>query len=87
MRSIDRDLLKRAKVIAAKTDTCVNALFNAKLRHWVETHEASQSTGNQKYATLLDFSHGRVKPRRVGHSGSDERFRPHRSAHGGRLSV
>ncbi len=33
--SVDRDLLKRAKVIAAKTDTSVNALFNAELRHLV----------------------------------------------------
>lgn len=58
--SVDRDLLKRAKVIAAKTDTSVNALFNAELRHLVETYEAAQSTGNQNYATLLDFSLGRV---------------------------
>ena len=27
--AVDRDLLKRAKIIAAKTDTSVNALFNA----------------------------------------------------------
>ncbi len=26
--SVDRDLLRRAKVIAAKSDTSVNALFN-----------------------------------------------------------
>lgn len=30
--SVDRDLLRRAKVIAAKTNTSVNALFNAELR-------------------------------------------------------
>ena len=42
--SVDRELLKRAKVIAAKTDTSVNALFNAELRHLVETFEAAEST-------------------------------------------
>ncbi|WP_273703522.1 hypothetical protein [Candidatus Accumulibacter vicinus] len=58
--SVDRDLLKRAKVIAAKTDTSVNALFNAELRHLVETFEASESTGNQNFKVLLDFSLGRI---------------------------
>ena len=58
--SVDRDLLKRAKVIAAKSDTSVNALFNAELRHLVETYEAAQATGNQNFATLLDFSLGRI---------------------------
>ena len=58
--AVDRDLLKRAKVIAAKSDTSVNALFNAELRHLVETYEAAQGTGNQNFATLLDFSLGRI---------------------------
>ena len=58
--SVDRDLLKRAKVIAAKTDTSVNALFNAELRHLVETFEAAESTGNHNFKVLLDFSLGRV---------------------------
>ena len=31
--SVDRDLLKGAKIIAAKSNTSVNALFNAELRH------------------------------------------------------
>ena len=39
--AVDRDLLRRAKVIAAKTDTSVNALFNAELRYLVETFEAT----------------------------------------------
>ena len=39
--SVDRDLLKRAKVIAAKADTSINALFNAELRYLVETFEAA----------------------------------------------
>ncbi len=30
--AVDRDLLRRAKVVAAKSDTSVNALFNAQLR-------------------------------------------------------
>jgi hypothetical protein len=30
--SVDRDLLRRAKIIAAKTDTSIASLFNAELR-------------------------------------------------------
>ena len=40
--SIDRVLLKRAKVVAAKADTSVNALFNSELRYLVETYEAAE---------------------------------------------
>jgi len=58
--AVDRDLLKRAKVIAAKTDTSVNAIFNAELRHLVETFEAAEASGNQNYKLLLDFSLGRL---------------------------
>ena len=58
--AVDRDLLKRAKIIAAKTDTSVNALFNAELRHLVETFEAAEATGNQNFRRLLDFSLGRL---------------------------
>ena len=35
-------------------------MFNAELRHLVETYEAAQATGNQNFATLLDFSLGRI---------------------------
>lgn len=58
--AVDRDLLKRAKIIAAKTDTSVNALFNAELRHLVDTFEAAEASGNQNYRLLLDFSLGRL---------------------------
>ncbi len=58
--AVDRDLLKRAKVIAAKTDTSVNALFNAELRHLVETFEAAEISSNQNFRVLLDFSLGRL---------------------------
>ena len=58
--AVDRDLLKRAKVIAAKTDTSVNALFNAELRHLVETFEAAEVSGNQNFKVLLDFSLGKL---------------------------
>lgn len=58
--AVDRELLRRAKVIAAQSDTSVNALFNAELRHLVETYEAAQATGNQNFVTLLDFSLGRA---------------------------
>lgn len=58
--AVDRDLLKRAKIIAAKTDTSVNALFNAELRYLVETFESAEAFGNQNYRTLIDFSLGRL---------------------------
>lgn len=58
--SVDRDLLKRAKIIAAKSDTSINALFNAELRYLVETFEAAESSGNQNFRTLLNFSLGRI---------------------------
>jgi hypothetical protein len=58
--AVDRDLLKRAKILAAKFDTSVNALFNAELRYLVETFEAAEVNGNQNYRALLDFSLGRV---------------------------
>lgn len=63
--SVDRDLLKRAKVIATRSDTSVNALFNAELRHLVETYEAALAVGNQNFATLLSFSLGRIDDRTV----------------------
>ena len=58
--AVDRDLLKRAKIIAAKTGTSVNALFNAELRYLVETFEAAEASSNQNYRTLIDFSLGRL---------------------------
>ncbi|WPL15292.1 hypothetical protein Thiowin_00179 [Thiorhodovibrio winogradskyi] len=57
---VDRDLLQRAEVIAAKAETSVNAMFNVELRYLVETFEASEALGNQNYRTLLDFSLGRI---------------------------
>ena len=56
--AVDRELLKRAKIIAAKSDTSVNALFNAELRHLVETFEAAEAAGNQNFKSLLNFSLG-----------------------------
>lgn len=61
--AVDRELLKRAKVIAAKSDTSVNALFNAELRYLVETFEAAEAANNQNYRALLDFSLGRIDDR------------------------
>jgi hypothetical protein len=63
--AVDRELLKRAKILAAKTDTSVNALFNAELRYLVETFEAAEASGNQNFMTLLDFSLGRIDDRRA----------------------
>jgi hypothetical protein len=56
--SVNKELLKRAKIIAAKTDTSINALFNAELRYLVETFDAAEKSGNQNYKSLLDFSLG-----------------------------
>ena len=61
--AIDRDLLRRAKIIAAKTDTSVNALLNAQLRYIVETFEAGETQHNDNYATLLAFSLGQLEDR------------------------
>lgn len=61
--SVDRALLKRAKVVAAKAETSINALFNAELRYLVETFEAGEASGNQNFRILLDFSLGRLDER------------------------
>ena len=58
--SVEKDLLRRLKVIAAKLATSINALFNAELRHLVETYEAAEVHGNHNFQTLLDFSLGRI---------------------------
>lgn len=58
--AVDRDLLKRAKVVAAKSDTSVNALFNAQLRYLVETFESADESHNANYPTLLAFSLGKL---------------------------
>lgn len=63
--AVDRDLLKRAKILAAKTDTSVNALFNAELRYLVETFEAAEAASNQNFRALLDFSLGRINDLQV----------------------
>ena len=57
--SIERDLLRRAKVIAAKHDTSVNALFNNELRYLVDTFETAERSTNHNYQALLNFSLGR----------------------------
>jgi hypothetical protein len=58
--TVEKDLLKRLKVIAAKLATSINALFNAELRHLAETFEAAEAHGNNNFQTLLDFSLGRI---------------------------
>lgn len=63
--AVDRNLLKRAKIIAAKSDTSVNALFNAQLRYLVENFEAGEVSSNDNYATLLAFSLGHADDRAV----------------------
>lgn len=58
--SVERDLLRRAKIIAAKHDTSVNALFNNELRYLVDTFEIAEQSNNQNYQALLNFSLGRA---------------------------
>lgn len=57
--AVDPALLQRAKVVAAKASTSVNALFNAELRYLVETFESAERAQNQNYSALLAFSLGR----------------------------
>ena len=61
--SIDRSLLRRAKVIAAKTDTSVSALLKMQLSYLVETFEAAEVRDNRNYRALFDFSMGRIDDR------------------------
>lgn len=61
--AVDRNLHKRAKIFAAKSDTSLNALVNAELRYLVETFEAGEMSGNQNFKSLLDFSLGRIDSR------------------------
>lgn len=65
--SVDRNLLRRAKIVAAKSDTSINALFNAELRHLVETFESSEAGMNANFGILLDFSLGRISADDVMH--------------------
>ena len=58
--SVDKDLLRRAKVVAAKLDTSVNALFRAELTWLVEAFEAGETNANANYRSLLEFALGRV---------------------------
>lgn len=63
--SVDQDLLRRAKIVAAKLDTSVNALFRAELGYLVDTYEAAEASGNRNYAVLVEFAIGRVDASRA----------------------
>jgi len=58
--SVNADLLRRAKIVAAKLDTSVNALFRAELGYLVDTFEAAEAGGNRNYSVLVEFAIGRV---------------------------
>ena len=58
--SLDRALFKRAKLMAAKAETSLDALLNAELSYLVETFEAADRAHNRNFRTLLDFSLGRT---------------------------
>lgn len=61
--SVDRDLLRRAKVLAARHDTSISALLNAELRFLVETCELADRHDNRNAALLLGFALGRISDR------------------------
>jgi len=63
--SVDRDLLRRAKVLAAQHDTSISALLNAELRYLVDTFEQAEQLGNRNAAALLAFSLGRISDDQV----------------------
>lgn len=58
--AVDRELMRRTKIVTAKSDTSINVLFNAELRHLVKTFEAAEKSGNQNFKVLLDFPLGRL---------------------------
>ena len=76
--SVDRDLLKRAKIVAAKNDTSINALFNAELRYLVETFDGAENSGNQNYKSLIAFSLGQASAaqtlQRLGTDSAEDLF-------------
>lgn len=70
--SIDRALLKRAKILADKSETSVNALLNKEPLHLTSTFEAAESSSHQNVISLLDVSLGRLNDLEVkDHLGID----------------
>lgn len=63
--AVDRDLLRRAKVLAAQHDTSISALLNAELRYLVDTFEKAEQLGNSTAAALLAFALGRLSDDQV----------------------
>lgn len=63
--SVDRDLLRRAKVLAALHDTSISALLNAELRYLVDTFEQAERLGNSTATALLAFALGRLSDAQV----------------------
>lgn len=63
--AVDRDLLRRAKVLAAQHDTSISALLNAELRYLVDTFEKAEQLGNSTAAALLAFALGRLSDEQV----------------------
>ena len=51
--ALDRDG-SSAKIIATKSDTSPNALFNSTLRHLVERFEVPEASGHQRFKILLN---------------------------------
>lgn len=56
--SIDKTLLKRAKIAAAKLGVPVNVLISQQLAHFIEKHENAEQQGNENFQILAEFSLG-----------------------------
>lgn len=56
--SLDKTLLKRIKIAAAKLGVPVNVLISQQLAHFIDTFEQSESLGNLNFQILAEFSLG-----------------------------
>ena len=56
--SIDKTLLKRTKIAAAKLGVPVNVLISQQLAFFIENHEHAELQGNENFQILAEFSLG-----------------------------
>jgi hypothetical protein len=56
--NLDRFLVKRAKIMAAKIGTPLNVVVSQQLRAFLDSFEQSEVLGNQNFIILTEFSLG-----------------------------
>jgi hypothetical protein len=56
--SIDKTLLKRSKIAAAKLGVPLNVLISQQLAGFIERYEQSEAQGNENFQILAEFSLG-----------------------------